>query len=272
MKPPPILTARRLTKTYRARTALQSVDFHLHQGDTVAVMGPSGAGKTTLLLTLAGIVRPDQGSVSFNGSDLTRLTDAGRAQLRRDHFGFVFQDAQLMPELTARDNVALALLVRGICPTVAREQATAMLEQVGFRSAAGTRCYDLSGGEAQLVSVARALVGQPDVIFADEPTGALDQASSQKVMELLVAQARSTGAALVVVTHDPNVAKWCGEVIHIEDGAVRSRDCAGHGTSVLAPSQVAATQGVPASPMSNAVPAPPGVPPLPATEAPGAHS
>ena len=264
MKPPPILTARRLTKTYRARTALQSVDFHLHQGDTVAVMGPSGAGKTTLLLTLAGIVRPDQGSVSFNGCDLTRLTDAGRAQLRRD--------AQLMPELTARDNVALALLVRGICPTVAREQATAMLEQVGFRSAAGTRCYDLSGGEAQLVSVARALVGQPDVIFADEPTGALDQASSQKVMELLVSQARSTGAALVVVTHDPNVAKWCGEVIHIEDGAVRSRDCAGHGTSVLAPSQVAATQGVPASPTSNAVPAAPGVPPLPATDVPGAHA
>lgn len=228
LQPPPILIARRLTKTYRAITALQAVDFHLHGADTVAVMGPSGAGKSTLLLTLAGIVRPDHGAVSFNGCDLSRLTDAGRAQLRRDHFGFVFQDAQLVPELTARDNVALALLVRGMSCAVARERATDMLKQVGFLSSPSTRCYNLSGGEAQLVSIARALVGKPDVIFADEPTGALDQASSQKVMELLVKQAHSSAAALVVVTHDPNVAKWCRQIVTIEDGAVRSRHCADH--------------------------------------------
>lgn len=253
LQTPPLLIGRRLTKTYRAVTALRAVDFHLHRGDAVAVMGPSGAGKSTLLLTLAGIVRPDQGAVSFNGVDLRGLSDAGRARIRRDHFGFVFQDAQLVPELSARDNVALALLVRGVSSGPARQQADQMLERVGFRSSPTMRCYNLSGGEAQLVSIARALVGQPDVIFADEPTGALDQASGQQVMSLLVGQSRATGAALVIVTHDPRVANWCGEVITIEDGSVRSRHCNTHSSGATSPTSRSYPQETAGAPVERVV-------------------
>ncbi|MDO5721321.1 MAG: ABC transporter ATP-binding protein [Actinomycetaceae bacterium] len=218
---PALITARRVSKTFRAVTALKGVDFHLRAGESVAVMGPSGAGKTTLLLTLAGIVRPDQGSVSFNGVDLTSLSDAGRAELRRDHCGFVFQDSQLVSELSVLDNVALPLLVRGVRRAEAHSRAGEMLDLVGFKSDPTTRCYQLSGGESQLATVARALVGSPKVVFADEPTGALDQATSESVIRLLVERCAQLGAALMVVTHDPNVAQWCSKQVLLEDGVLR---------------------------------------------------
>ncbi|WP_090592515.1 ABC transporter ATP-binding protein [Auraticoccus monumenti] len=218
-----LITVEALTKTYgrgpTATHALAGVDLTLDAGST-AIMGPSGSGKTTLLHCLAGIVVPTSGRVVHGGRDLAAESDAARTRLRRTEFGFVFQSGQLLPELPAEENVALPLLLDGQRPARVRGRARELLALVGLAGMEHRRPGELSGGQAQRVAVARALLSRPGVVFADEPTGSLDQGTGAEVMDLLVRATAAEGSALVVVTHDPTVARRCGRVVTMRDGLV----------------------------------------------------
>lgn len=217
-----LLTASGLRKTYGPTTALDDAGFSIHPGEVVAVMGPSGSGKSTLLHCLAGIVRPDAGSITYNGRELTGLPDATLSALRRSEFGFVFQFGQLVPELTCVENVALPLRLNGARRKDAEATARTWLERLEVEDVAAKRPGEVSGGQGQRVAVARALATSPRVIFADEPTGALDSLNGERVMELLTDAARSTNAAVVLVTHETRVAAYSDREIVVRDG--RSRD------------------------------------------------
>ncbi len=224
MTPPPgsLLAAGRLRKAYGPTTALDGADFSVRPGEVVAVMGPSGSGKSTLLHCLAGIVSPDSGSVTYDGQELTTMSDARRSALRRSEFGFVFQFGQLVPELTCVENVALPLRLNGTSRRAAGRTALAWMERLEVDGLRGKRPGEVSGGQGQRVAVARALVTGPRVLFADEPTGALDSLNGERVMDLLTDAARSSGAAVVLVTHEARVAAYSDREIVVRDG--RSRD------------------------------------------------
>lgn len=198
--------------------ALNQANFALAEGESVAVMGPSGSGKSTLLHALAGIIRPNSGTVTFRGASLTAMSDADRTKLRRSAFGFVFQSGQLLPELPAVENIALPMMLGGADYRTATDAAILWLERLGLRALAGQRPGEMSGGQMQRVAIARALCTQPAVVFADEPTGALDQTTGREVMTILMDACRANGAAVVVVTHDPNVAAFCDRTVHMRDG------------------------------------------------------
>jgi len=198
--------------------ALNHVNFTLREGETVAVMGPSGSGKSTLLHALAGIIKPTAGTVIFRGADLSRMSDAERTKLRRNAFGFVFQSGQLLPELPAVENIALPMMLDGMPYRTATDTAILWLERMGLRALATHRPGEMSGGQMQRIAIARALAVKPAVVFADEPTGALDQATGREVMGILMAAARDNGSAVVVVTHDPNVAAFCSRTVTMQDG------------------------------------------------------
>ncbi|RKN07643.1 ABC transporter ATP-binding protein [Streptomyces radicis] len=221
----PLLVASGLHKTYGATPALAGADFAIASGEVVAVMGPSGSGKSTLLHCLAGIVPPDGGTVSYAGRDLAGLSDAGRSALRRGDFGFVFQFGQLVPELTCEENVALPLRLTGVGRKEAGARAAEWLGRLEVDDVRHHRPGQISGGQGQRVAVARALVNNPRVLFADEPTGALDSLNGERVMELLVSAARDTGAAVVLVTHESRVAAYSDREVVVRDG--RARDMAG---------------------------------------------
>ncbi len=214
------LAARGPVKRFGATTALAGVDVDLAGGEAVAVTGPSGSGKSTLLHCLAGIVAADEGAVLLRGADLSRLSERERSLLRRKHYGFVFQFGQLLAELPAQENIALPAMLLGASRRDATRQARQWLGSLGLAGTEMRRPGELSGGQAQRVAVARALITRPDVVFADEPTGALDQATGAEVMKVLVEATRTAGASLVVVTHDENVAAWCGRRIEVRDGRV----------------------------------------------------
>lgn len=211
-----------ITKSFGAVRALAGISMRVEQGESVAIMGPSGSGKSTLLHCLSGVLVPDDGVVDFDGGPLSALNDRQRSHLRLSEFGFVFQDGQLLPELPARENVALPLMLTGTSRRLALAAADDMLGRIGLGELRGRRPGDMSGGQAQRVAIARAMVGHPRVVFADEPSGALDQASGHEVMQLLTTTCRIAGAALVVVTHDINVARWCSRLIEIRDGIVHA--------------------------------------------------
>jgi len=197
---------------------LSDVSLAISRGETVAVMGASGAGKSTLLALLAGLDEPTSGSVHLAGSDLTTLDEDGRAALRARHVGFVFQSFHLVPSLTALENVMLPLeLARR---RDARAAALEVLGRVGLAGRVGHYPRQLSGGEQQRVAIARAFVTRPDVLFADEPTGNLDAATGERIMELLFGLNAETGATLVLVTHDQALAARCGRVIRLDAGRV----------------------------------------------------
>ena len=198
--------------------ALNHVNFTLREGETVAVMGPSGSGKSTLLHALAGIIKPTAGTVVFRGTDLSHMSDADRTKLRRNVFGFVFQSGQLLPELPAVENIALPMMLDGMPYRTATDTAILWLERMGLRALATHRPGEMSGGQMQRIAIARALAVKPAVVFADEPTGALDQATGREVMGILMAAARDNGSAVVVVTHDPNVASFCSRTVTMQDG------------------------------------------------------
>ncbi|AXK46008.1 ABC transporter ATP-binding protein [Brachybacterium saurashtrense] len=221
---PPLLSARALTRTYgtseTATRALDGVDLDLHRGDSLAVMGPSGCGKTTLLHVLAGILAPTSGTVHLDGRDLAALGEKRRTLLRRSDFGFVFQDGQLLPELTALENVILPRMLGGTSRRAATSEARSRLDRLGLAGMHERRPGQLSGGQAQRVAVARALAGRPSVVFADEPTGALDQETGQAVLSTLVDSCLETGASLVMVTHDAKVAAVCRRTVAMRDGLI----------------------------------------------------
>lgn len=218
----PLITTSDIVKRFGTVTALAGVSINVSVGESVAIMGPSGSGKSTLLHCLSGVLVPDQGSVGFGGTEISRLTDAQRSHLRLRELGFVFQDSQLIPELPARENVALPLMLTGTPTRSALRAADEMLARLGLTDLMGRRPAQMSGGQAQRVAIARALVSSPRAIFADEPSGALDQATGHEMMQLLTAAVSIAGATLVVVTHDVNVARWCSRLIEIRDGLVHS--------------------------------------------------
>lgn len=222
--PTPILSARGLVRTYggdqTATRALDGVDLDIARADSLAVMGPSGCGKTTLLHVLAGILAPTSGTVRLDGEALAELGDRRRTLLRRSEFGFVFQDGQLLPELTAVENVILPRMLGGTSRRAATAEATAWLDRLGLAGMHHRRPTQLSGGQAQRVAVARALAGRPSVVFADEPTGALDQETGQSVLATLVDACAETGASLVMVTHDAKVAAACRRTVAMRDGRI----------------------------------------------------
>jgi putative ABC transport system ATP-binding protein len=218
----PLLLARDLHKSYGRTPALDGAAFSVRAGEVVAVMGPSGSGKSTLLHCLAGIVTPDTGEVRYRGQALSAMPDSARSALRRTDFGFVFQFGQLVPELTCLENVALPLRLDGRRRKDAEAEAMKWLTRLEVEDAARHRPGEVSGGQGQRVAVARALVGRPRVVFADEPTGALDSLNGERVMRLLTEAAHDTGAAVVLVTHEPRVAAYSDREIVVRDG--RSRD------------------------------------------------
>ncbi|WP_405857170.1 ABC transporter ATP-binding protein [Streptomyces sp. NBC_00090] len=226
MNPAPLLRATGLDKAYGPTPALAGADFSLRAGEVVAVMGPSGSGKSTLLHCLAGIVRPDAGTITYDGRELTALSDSARSSLRRTDFGFVFQFGQLVPELTCVENVALPLRLAGERRKSAEARAAEWLARLEVDTVADQRPGEISGGQGQRVAVARALVTVPRVIFADEPTGALDSLNGERVMRLLTDASRDTGAAVVLVTHEARVAAYSDREIVVRDGSVRDTEWA----------------------------------------------
>ncbi|MFF3944175.1 ABC transporter ATP-binding protein [Streptomyces sp. NPDC001902] len=211
-----------LHKAYGPTPALDGAEFAIRAGEVVAVMGPSGSGKSTLLHCLAGIVRPDSGQVLYRGRDLTAMSDAERSALRRGDFGFVFQFGQLVPELTCVENVALPLRLNGTRRKEAEARAGEWLARLEVDDLAAKRPGEISGGQGQRVAVARALVTGPRVVFADEPTGALDSLNGERVMRMLTDAARDTDAAVVLVTHEARVAAYSDREVVVRDG--KSRD------------------------------------------------
>lgn len=214
------LSARNLSKSYGTVRALADVGLDIPGGQAVAIMGPSGSGKSTLLHCLSGILVPDTGTVTLGTEPVSALRDKQRSLLRRKRFGFVFQDGQLLPELPARENVALPLLLGGRSRDEALASADQWLGKLGLAGMEGRRPGELSGGQAQRVAIARALVHGPEVVFADEPTGALDQATGHEVMQVLTTTAAMASSTLVVVTHDEEVAGWCQRLVEIRDAIV----------------------------------------------------
>ena len=219
-----LLKADALHKAYGPTPALAGASIEIAAGELVAVMGPSGSGKSTLLHCLAGIVRPDQGGIDYCGEELTGCGDARLSALRRSEFGFLFQFAQLVPELSCLENVALPLRLGGRRRRAAEADGAEWLERLEVADLARKRPGEISGGQAQRVGVARALVTRPRVVFADEPTGALDSLSSERVMNLFARAARDTSAAVVLVTHDVRVAAYADREVVVRDG--RTRDLA----------------------------------------------
>ncbi|MER5867428.1 ABC transporter ATP-binding protein [Kitasatospora sp. NPDC002040] len=215
---PALLSGTGLAKAFGPTTALHDASLSIEAGELVAVMGSSGSGKSTLLHCLAGIVRPDAGSVSYRGTRLEQLTDTGRSALRRSDFGFLFQFGQLVPELTCLENVALPLRLNGLRRRPAERLAREWLDRLEVADAAGQRPAAVSGGQGQRVAMARALVTSPKVVFADEPTGALDSLNGERVLRLLRAAARESGAAVLLVTHEARVAAYADREVVVRDG------------------------------------------------------
>ncbi len=199
-------------------TIVRDVSFAIRARESVAVAGPSGAGKSTLLALLAGLDTVSSGKVWLAGADLTTLDEDGRARLRAERVGFVFQSFHLVPALTALENVMLPLELRGRAD--ARERAHEMLARVGLAARVGHYPRQLSGGEQQRVGMARAAVGNPTVLFADEPTGNLDTVTGERVIELLFELNAAAQTTLVLVTHDPALAARCGRVLRMDGGAL----------------------------------------------------
>ena len=223
-----VVTASDVVRRYgegdTAVDALRGVSVEIEAGRLTAVMGPSGSGKSTLMHILAGLDKPTSGTVEVAGVDIGSLDDTALTKLRRDHIGFIFQFFNLLPMLTAAENIALPLKLAGGKPDPVWLEE--LIDTVGLTNRLGHRPAELSGGQQQRVAVARALVTAPRVIFADEPTGALDSLNGERVMRLLTDASRDTGAAVVLVTHEARVAAYSDREIVVRDGVVRDTEWA----------------------------------------------
>ncbi len=214
------LQARGVVRAYGHNPALRGVTLDVAEGEIVAVTGPSGCGKSTLLHCLAGILRPDAGQVTWRGERIDTWSEAARSRLRRTEFGVLFQFGQLVAELTAAENVALPLLLAGTGRRAARTAALSWLDRLGVADVADARPGEMSGGQQQRCALSRALVTEPRVIFADEPTGALDTLASEQVLTQLVRLAREQRTTVVLVTHEPRIAAYADREVSLRDGMV----------------------------------------------------
>ncbi|SCF14176.1 ABC transporter ATP-binding protein [Micromonospora chokoriensis] len=219
-----VIEARDVEFSFDQTPALRGASVAVEAGEVLAVMGPSGSGKSTLLHCLAGILVPDSGEILFDGARVHAMTEAERSSLRRDRFGFVFQFGQLVPELTAVENVALPLLLSGVHRKQALPRAHDWFARLGLDGLQQRRSGELSGGQAQRVALARGLVAEPQVLFADEPTGALDSLTGEQVMDLLVGAAREQGTTVILVTHEPRIAAYADREVMVRDGRVNAPD------------------------------------------------
>lgn len=215
-----VIEARNVELSFGQTPALRGANLTVEQGEVLAVMGPSGSGKSTLLHCLAGILVPSSGEIHFDGQRIDEMSETERSALRRDRFGFVFQFGQLVPELTALENVALPLLLNGVRRRAAIERAASWFERLGLEGMQHRRSGELSGGQAQRVAIARGLVAEPEVLFADEPTGSLDSLTGEKVMELMLDMGRALGTTIVIVTHEARIAAYADREIIVRDGRV----------------------------------------------------
>jgi putative ABC transport system ATP-binding protein len=224
----PIIEARLVVKTYDTGKvqvkALQGIDLIVEKGEMVAIMGPSGCGKTTLLNCISGIDDVDSGTINIEGQDLAKMTDNAKTDHRAKRMGFIFQAYNLLPVLSAVENVELPLLVGGVKSKLARQKALKALETVGLKEWADHKPAELSGGQQQRVTIARSLVNDPAIIWADEPTGNLDTENSMQVMELLRKLNHELKQTYVVVTHDPKIGKMADRIIHMENGIIKSEE------------------------------------------------
>ncbi|MCA9822571.1 MAG: ABC transporter ATP-binding protein [Dehalococcoidia bacterium] len=225
---PIVIEAIDVHKTYNTGTvqvhALKGVDLRARKGEMVAIMGPSGCGKTTLLNCLSGLDEIDTGTVTIAGTDISKMADDRKTDFRARQMGFIFQTYNLLPVLSAAENVELPLIVSGVRPREARQRAMAALETVGLGDRGNQRPNQLSGGQRQRVTVARALVNRPSIIWADEPTGALDSATAKEIMDLIVDLNEQEHQTTILVTHDPKVAARCHRTIHMADGLIVRED------------------------------------------------
>jgi putative ABC transport system ATP-binding protein len=217
-----MIDARDVVFSFGETPALRGATVSADKGEILAVMGPSGSGKSTLLHCLAGILVPQGGEIHVDERRIDTLTETQRSALRRDRFGFVFQFGQLVPELTAAENVALPLLLGGMRRDRALRETGPWFERLGLANLERRRSGELSGGQAQRVALARALVNKPAILFADEPTGSLDSLTGEQVMDLLVAAAREQGTTVVLVTHEARVAAYADRHVMVRDGKVTS--------------------------------------------------
>jgi putative ABC transport system ATP-binding protein len=224
-----VIEACDVVRSFGETPALRGANLAVARGEILAIMGPSGSGKSTLLHCLAGIYRPDSGEIWFDGKRIDCWDEDRRTRLRRSAFGFVFQFGQLVPELSAADNVALPLLLNQVKRKDAYTRAFSWLARLGLEGLEGRRSGELSGGQAQRVAIARALVTGPKVVFADEPTGSLDSLTGEQVMDLLVDSARAEGTTVVLVTHDARVAAYADREAVVRDGVVVTHQRVGAG-------------------------------------------
>jgi ABC-type lipoprotein export system ATPase subunit len=226
-----IIQAQGISKTYRTGfaelTALRNVDFAVKRGEMVAVMGPSGSGKTTLLNILSGLDEATDGQIWLEGQDLATMKDRKRTDYRARRMGFIFQVYNLLPVLSAVENVELPLLVSGVKPSEARVKSIEALETVGLADWANHRPAELSGGQRQRVTIARSLVNNPAIVWADEPTGALDSHTAQDIIDLMRELNEKKGLTLVVVTHDPGVGAQTDRIVHMRDGEIETHEAVG---------------------------------------------
>ncbi|GAB3244299.1 ABC transporter ATP-binding protein [Kineosporia babensis] len=218
----PVLVLENIQHAYHRTLAVQGVSLSVRPGEVLAVTGPSGCGKSTLLHVAAGLIRPQSGTAYLFGQSLAATSDDDRARLRRSRLSLVLQFGQLVPELNGLDNVALPLLLEGHDPKEARKLASGWLERCGATELAEAEPAEMSGGQAQRVAVARALITGPQLILADEPTGSLDSSGGRQLLDLMLTEAHKAGAALVVVTHDNTVAARADREIHLLDGVIVS--------------------------------------------------
>ncbi|MEZ5085988.1 MAG: ABC transporter ATP-binding protein [Tessaracoccus sp.] len=215
-----VLSARGLEHSFGQTHALRGVDLDIASGEVLAVMGPSGSGKSTLLHILAGVFAPDSGTVEREGQIISALDEAERSRLRLADFGFVFQFGQLLPDLSAIDNVSIPLLLAGVPRREALRRSEEELTALGLKDHMQKPPGEMSGGQAQRVAVARALVTRPSVLFADEPTGALDSLAAERTMRALTSSARAAGASVVIITHDPRTAAYADREVTLRDGRI----------------------------------------------------
>lgn len=219
-----IIDAQSVVKTYRTEdvvvNALRGVSLSVPRGEMVAIMGPSGCGKTTLLNCMSGLDEIDGGLILINGEDINEMSDNKRTEFRAKQMGFVFQFYNLLPVLSAVENVELPLLVSGTKPKESRERALSALDLVGLRDWAKHRPAQLSGGQRQRVTIARALVNQPAIVWGDEPTGDLDTENADAIMELIVDLNKRHNQTFVIVTHAPDIAARCHRIVHMKDGQI----------------------------------------------------
>jgi len=222
-----IIRAEQVVKTYQTgssqMTALKGVDFAVRRGEMVAVMGPSGSGKATLLNVLSGLDEVSSGRIWLEGQDLAKMKDRKRTDYRARRMGFIFQVYNLLPVLSAAENVELPLLVSGVKPSLARAKAMDALETVGLATWAKHRPAELSGGQRQRVTIARSLVNDPAIVWADEPTGALDSKTAAEIMTLMRELNQTKGLTLVIVTHDPVVGAQTDRIVYVRDGQIEHR-------------------------------------------------